>query len=301
MEAINNHRKPNSHFPLFPTLINTSGLNSEDSNTLCDPIEYKYNIRSKDYLQTGVKQPSNAPLYSLIGADLFMTSAKENITNSNSLRASSFRNARKNGFKRFVLILNFKLNFGNFIVYWTPKTLVNDSYLTTSTSFNGLLEQFIEKDDTYRNSRLKIIPVLIEGSWILMPVITGKPAIIGTKIDTNWVVNLGEGENFIEANINISDSSIANGILNMTKAYINKIVLDLAFTIEGKTEDELPEEILCSLRLNKMNMSEGITLHHTNLFLRKSVQDIKKISSQTFCNSTTVTYPLKDLKAILLI
>ena len=50
-----------------------------------------------------------------------------------------------------------------------------------STAVN-MLRQFMSKevDDDYRDSKLKIIPNVVEGGWIVKRGVGNKPAIIGT-------------------------------------------------------------------------------------------------------------------------
>jgi len=50
----------------------------------------------------------------------------------------------------------------------------------------------------------------------------------------------------------------------MTKAYSTYVAIDLAFTLEGREEDHLPERILGVVRINKLSME-----------LAKKVENIK--------------------------
>lgn len=68
-------------------------------------------------------------------------------------------------------------------------------------------------------------------------VVGGKPAIIAKKIDSTFY----DGDNYFEADIDVSSSSIAKNILRVVKSYAKKIAFDLAWGFEGKVVEHLPE------------------------------------------------------------
>ena len=67
----------------------------------------------------------------------------------------------------------------------------------------------------------------------------GKPAIIANKINTTFY----DGENYLEADVDISTSTVAKNILRVVKSYAKKIVFDLAWGFEGKVVEHLPEYV----------------------------------------------------------
>ena len=71
-----------------------------------------------------------------------------------------------------------------------------------------------------------------------------KPALLARKIATEWYI----GENYIEMDIDISSSYAAGMILSAVIGVTKKLTLDLAFTIQGNSELELPERILGAAR-----------------------------------------------------
>lgn len=95
-----------------------------------------------------------------------------------------------------------------------------------------------------------------------------KPAILG-KNDPNFVtynstntttttINSKEEEgenNVFEICIHVSDK--APTIANACKNASESLTVDLALVIEAKTSMELPEQILCAVRLHRISMNSS--------------------------------------------
>ena len=105
-------------------------------------------------------------------------------------------------------------------------------------------------DDEYRNSKLKIIPNVVEGGWIVKRGVGNKPAIIGKKITTTYI----KGDGFFEIMIDIGSSKVAGAIMGLVKGYAKSLVIDLAFVLEGHDVVELPEHVLGSTRFHRVDM-----------------------------------------------
>jgi len=110
--------------------------------------------------------------------------------------------------------------------------------------FEEMLEEFIEGDDEYRNSRFKIIPGIPEGSYMVKMAVGNKPAILGTKLTTKYY----KGPNCFEVSVDISSSTIALGLLRLVTSYASGLDLELAFLIESQKPEHLPERLLGGIR-----------------------------------------------------
>ena len=53
-------------------------------------------------------------------------------------------------------------------------------------------------------------------------------------------------------------SAVAKHILSVVKPLSRSITVDLAFVIEGQEEGELPERLLCGVRLHRLNLSRFV-------------------------------------------
>lgn len=63
------------------------------------------------------------------------------------------------------------------------------------------------------------------------------------------------GENFIEVDIDVGSSMVANAIVHLAFGYLTTLTVDLAFLIEGQTESELPERILGAIRFSELDIA----------------------------------------------
>ena len=96
------------------------------------------------------------------------------------------------------------------------------------------------------------VPVIAEGPWVVKSIVTGKPALIGTKMPVSYFYSKAENgkELYLEADLDIVASSAARGILSAVRAYTQVLTIDLGFVVQGNAEDELPEQMLVGCRLH---------------------------------------------------
>ena len=69
-----------------------------------------------------------------------------------------------------------------------------------------------------------------------------------------------QGTNFLEVDVDIGSSTVANAIVHVAIGYITSLAVDMAFLIEGQVEEELPEGILGTVRLKKLDLSVAVTV-----------------------------------------
>jgi len=58
----------------------------------------------------------------------------------------------------------------------------------------SLLDQFVNGDDAFRNSRFKLIPSIVEGYWMVKRAVGTKACILGKAITCNYL----RKDNFLE-------------------------------------------------------------------------------------------------------
>ena len=124
------------------------------------------------------------------------------------------------------------------------------------------------KDET-----LKIVPVVVEGPWVVKSVVGGKPAILGTKLPVNYIYQKEENGKalYLEADLDIVASSAARGILSMVRSYTQILTLDLGFVVQGNSKDELPEQMLVGARLHGIDPLNAPTYPSTGADIFKSL------------------------------
>ena len=92
-----------------------------------------------------------------------------------------------------------------------------------------------------KNKKRKIVPVVVEGPWVVKSVVGGKPAIIGNKMPVTYhyspASSDGKGAMYLEADLLdiVSSSAAARGILSVARTYIQVLTVDLGFVVQGNT------------------------------------------------------------------
>ena len=68
------------------------------------------------------------------------------------------------------------------------------------------------------------------------------------------------GPNYIEFDVDISSSSIANAVTGMLLPKVSGTVIEHAFLLEGHHRSELPERVLCCLRTQTVPFTKMISV-----------------------------------------
>lgn len=164
-------------------------------------------------------------------------------------------------------IINYRLPWGVLLFYYEiPERFLPFVYKRYDSSFDEstlpllddmspadrTLSRFLMGSDTYRDERFKIVPVIVQGPWVVKSVVGGKPAILCKKVPTKWIYQPQEGEKamYLEADLDIVSSSAARGILSVVRSYTSGLTIDLGYTVEAQEEDELPECMLTGTRIH---------------------------------------------------
>ncbi|KAG6487930.1 hypothetical protein ZIOFF_056668 [Zingiber officinale] len=131
-------------------------------------------------------------------------------------------------------------------------------YLTDGPLENApLLHNFVRGDDAYRNSRFKLIPYISKGSWIVKQSVGQKACLIGQALDINYF----RGSNYIELAVDVGSSTVARGVMNLVVGYLNSLVIEMAFLIQGNTQEELPESLFGTCRLNQLDVAKAVPVN----------------------------------------
>lgn len=138
-------------------------------------------------------------------------------------------------------------------------------------AFARLWAALHEREDSFRDRRFKVIPRVVDGPWIVRKTIGGVPALTGTKIRQLYHMSpldaprLQGAGRYFELDLDVNSSAFACTVCGMVIGYASSLAVDLAFILQGESEEELPERILGSLRLNRpaVNALPFITLDGT--------------------------------------
>ena len=88
--------------------------------------------------------------------------------------------------------------------------------------------RFLAGDDALRNSKLKLIPSLAVGSWIMRQAVGQTPVMLGKKLRTEYY----KGDGYLEADIDISSNSTAANVTSMVAGAIKSLVFDIGIVLE---------------------------------------------------------------------
>lgn len=225
-----------------------------------EPRPTSFKIRGKNYLSDKVKVKSTQSMFACQGVDMWLSD--EPMTHI--ARHPSVLGGKLHRRKEDTLVINFLLPFGNFVGYFTIPPME-----TLPDHFAHVWTQFRNGNQKYRDARLKLLPVVIDGPWIVRKAVGpgSAPAVLGKVIpltyyetpppDTNVNADAnGHSPYILEVDINITSSRIAKAILNVVKGHTEVLTIALAFIIEAVSERELPECVLGSFQIHEIDIGK---------------------------------------------
>ncbi|KAH9687037.1 protein ENHANCED DISEASE RESISTANCE 2-like [Citrus sinensis] len=118
----------------------------------------------------------------------------------------------------------------------------------------SLLRRFVDGDDEFCNSRLKVIPSVPKGSWIVRQSVGSTTCLLGKADDCNYL----HGPKCVEIDVDIGSSTVANGVLGLVNGVITTLVVDMAFLVRVNTTDELPERLIGVVRVSHTELKSAI-------------------------------------------
>lgn len=189
-----------------------------------DPPATAFRVRSQTYFVDRVKERPGAPLMHLVNARLSREPAADPEPDAARLMVVDFVCPDD---------LTFEVVF-------------------RETQRNPRFDRFFESDDDeFRRQRLKFIPMCTVGPWVVR-CLMGRPAIVARALDTTF----RRGPGLLRVTIDVAGSRVARGIFGRVTGALRNVVLDLGFVVEATEPSELPEQILCGVRLDKVDFRQ---------------------------------------------
>mmetsp|Transcript_65006 Transcript_65006/g.188485 ORF Transcript_65006/g.188485 Transcript_65006/m.188485 type:complete len:355 (-) Transcript_65006:137-1201(-) len=227
------------------------GVSSEkgngEKNAWGDVDCTKYAVRGPTYLWNRHKLNSLGSLAELCVVDLFI-SGIDIPSASTHAGAKTVQRLRRAGEKRRLFVLNFRLVPLHLVVVWAlPNTAGGGD-----SPAAALLERFFgEMSDEERSKRLKVIPKILVGPWVVRRLVgENHPAILGRQIPVDYYT----AEGVLEASVGVASSSAAQRVAKTMLRAGSALALELVLLVEGQTEAELPEQAL-----------GGFSIYHADL------------------------------------
>ncbi|KAH9686941.1 protein ENHANCED DISEASE RESISTANCE 2 [Citrus sinensis] len=223
--------------------------NARDCWKLSDGNNFR--VRSKHFCYDKTKIPAGKHLMDLVAVDWFKdTKRMDHVARRQGCAAQV---ASEKGL--FSLIFNLQVpgsTHYSMVFYFVTRQLVMGS----------LLQRFVDGDDEFRNSRLKLIPSVPKGSWIVRQSVGSTPCLLGKAVDCNYI----RGPKYLEVNalgisiidVDIGSSTVANGVLGLVIGVITTLVVDMAFLVQANTTDELPERLIGAVRVSHIELKSAV-------------------------------------------
>jgi len=235
-------------------------------NCWSSPPSGNFHVRGPNYLKDKKKVPSENYLLPTRGCDLFLTdNPPVNLGRNRAILAGRLRDVP-------TFIINYRLPWGVFLSYheipqkFIPFLRRGNGYGDLTTPLPSMadmhpgeraLANFLLSDTEEKNQLLKIVPVVVEGPWVVKRVVGGKPAIVGTKMPISYVYQPpqegGKLAEYLEADLDIVSSAAARNILAVVRSYTQTLTIDLGYVVQGNRAEELPERMALGLRLHGLD------------------------------------------------
>ncbi|TVU31498.1 hypothetical protein EJB05_23185 [Eragrostis curvula] len=202
-----------------------------------------FRVRSKNFVYDKSKVPAGKPLMELVAVDWFKDTKR--MDHVSRRKGCAVQVAAEKGL--FALAINLQVpgttNY-SMVFYFVAKKLIP----------NSLLQRFVDGDDEFRNSRFKLIPSVPKGSWIVRQSVGSTPCLLGKAVDITYI----RGANYLEIDVDIGSSTVANGVLGLVCGVITTLVVDMAFLVQGNTYEELPERLIGAVRMSHIELSSAV-------------------------------------------
>ncbi|KAJ4958272.1 hypothetical protein NE237_025383 [Protea cynaroides] len=223
----------------------SQGKDVTDTNCWSFPGGQGFMIRGKTYLQDNSKIAGGDPLLKLLAVDWFKA---ENCIEKVALHPKCLVQSDAGKKLPFILVINLEVpakpNYSLVLYYGADRPIRKES----------LLGRFVDGSDIFRNARLKLIPSIVEGYWMVKRAVGTRACLLGKAVTCRYL----RQDNFLEIDVDIGSSSVAKSIIGLVLGYITSIVVDLAILLEAKKEDELPEYILGTVQLNRVTPDSAV-------------------------------------------
>jgi hypothetical protein len=237
------HEPPvlSSPLPKFPENNGASCWSKPDHNI--------FMVRSRSYLSDRMKTPSAPSMFECRGVDIWLTdNAERNISRHPSMLGGKLH-------KEDTFIVNFLLPFANLVAYFSVKPVEQ-----MPRNVARVWQAFVKGDQEYRDAKLKLLPVVVDGPWIVKKAVGPgtSPAMLGKDLPLQYFFTepTETKKGVYEVDVLVTASRLARGILNVVKSHTQSLTIAFAFIIEASEQIDLPEQVLCSFQVHSLHLED---------------------------------------------
>ena len=227
-----------------------------------------FQVRSSTYMESKKKTSGGEPLLRAIAFDWIHSSTKIfNIMKHPHGRvraALQERIRRKMMMKKkhgpFFMAINLQVpskDNHSLVFYYAssgPLSCCRQSSYDDNGGGHTLLQRFLDDDDSFRNTRFKLLANVVQGPWLVKAAVGergGGACLLGKAVTCHYTR---------EIDVDIGASMVANAIVHLAFASVTRLTVDLAFVLEGQSPDELPERILGTIRFANLDPASATCL-----------------------------------------
>lgn len=216
---------------------------SSTKNKFTEPPSTQWHIRGANYLSDRKKVPSKHAAFKIVGINVFRTNTALYDAGSHIGSLKRYMEAHP---KDYFIVVSWILPGPPYhtVVQLLKRTLPEGE----DPAFDFSLKSFISGDAKYRNDRFKFLCLVKEAPWALKVAVSSlggeRPVLVGNKLETRSFI----GPNYLEMDVNVASSKVAVMLNTVIIRASAALTVDMAFTIEGLTPQELPERVLGTWR-----------------------------------------------------
>eukprot|EP00316_Scyphosphaera_apsteinii_P009524 CAMPEP_0119349652 /NCGR_PEP_ID=MMETSP1333-20130426/109660_1 /TAXON_ID=418940 /ORGANISM="Scyphosphaera apsteinii, Strain RCC1455" /LENGTH=234 /DNA_ID=CAMNT_0007362253 /DNA_START=60 /DNA_END=761 /DNA_ORIENTATION=+ len=125
-------------------------------------------------------------------------------------------------------------------------------------AYKQMIDRCAEPGSTFFADRIKVLPYLAAGAgWVMSKLVNNQPGLICAALETRQF----QGDGYIEVDIDAEGfksgpfSTFAKKIIDVVRPKVASLVIDLAFMLQGNEEAELPERLIGSIRLARLDLA----------------------------------------------
>ena len=86
------------------------------------------------------------------------------------------------------------------------------------------------------------------------------PVILGQKLLTKYY----RGERYFEVDVDIGANSVAASITNLVAGATKSLALDMGVLVEGQSLEQLPEQLIGTVRLDRLDLKTAAYFDEAN-------------------------------------
>jgi hypothetical protein len=215
---------------------------------ISEPPAFSFRVRGPQYLANKAKVPCEWAALTLLGVDLRRAKQRQDHLAQGACAAKVAQLRELHG-GRELLVINFQCpskSGGNVsVVLWWAMS----ERAAADPKFSALWRQMLDNDDDkWRGARLKLIPCVVEGNFIVRKLVGSRPVLI-KAIKTKYYSEPG----YLEVDADIVSSSMATNMWRGVESACRGLVVDLGFVIEASAgartclaPKKIPVECTCA-------------------------------------------------------